>query len=116
MAAPLTYAAAHARLRQCPRWHVVDFCSTAHFFWVAREQRSAQELRNVLVSVDWSHRPWADRRGVVRIESMHRRRKARIDEDEDDPSYWRVVDDVHLEGDPALVREVADYLREDAGN
>lgn len=109
----LTYEAAHARLRRCPRWHIVDFSSQPHFFWVAREQRPAKELINVLVSVDWSHRPWADRRGVVRVESMHRRRKAKVDEDEYDTSYWRVVGDVHLEGDPVLVREVADYLRED---
>jgi hypothetical protein len=109
---PLTFDTAHARLQSCPRWHVVDSRPGAPCFWVTRKQRREAELAHTLLFVDRNNRKWADRRGVVRIEPVQTP-TASVSVDEHDTSYWRVVGDVHLAGDPALVREVADYLLDD---
>ncbi|HZV04445.1 MAG TPA: hypothetical protein VE999_05080 [Gemmataceae bacterium] len=111
---PLSYETAHARLRRCPRWHVVDSRPGAPCFWVTREQRQAKELAHTLLFEDRTRCSWADRRGVVRIEPVEAP-TASICVDEYDTSYWRVVGDVYLAGDPKFVREVAEYLLDDAG-
>ncbi len=111
--ATLTYDTAYARLRSCSRWHVVENPPGALCFWVTCQQRESKDLTHALLFVNWTHRPWADRRGVVRIEPVQTP-AASVSVDEQDTSYWRVIGDVHLAGDPALVREVADYLLNDA--
>jgi hypothetical protein len=108
-AAPLTYVAARARLRHCRRWHVVDPLSPASYFWVTQEPRQARELADIVLCVDRPDRSWSDRRGVIRVQAL-RGSGAHVVVDEGDSSYWRVLDEVYLEGDPALVSEVAAYL------
>lgn len=109
----LTYDTAYARLRSCQRWRVVDSHPGAPCFWVTRQQRHVAELAHTLLCVERTQRAWADRRGVVRIEPVQSA-AAFVCVDEQDTSYWRVVGDVHMAGDPALVREVADYRLNDA--
>lgn len=106
----LTYEEARAKLLRSPRWHFTDspfpMCC-----WVTQQPRQARELEDVVLVQDRVD-PIRDRRGIVRVQPL-RGPATRITLDEDDTSYWRVVGNVHLAGDPALVREVAAYLVED---
>jgi hypothetical protein len=112
-AASLTYESTRTRLRGCPRWHVVDSRPGALYFWVTQQRRQASELSSIMLSVDRPDWAWADRRGVVRIESL-RRPITTVSVDEQDTCYWRVLGEVYVAGDPDLVGEVAAYLLDDS--
>ena len=111
-ASRLSYDGARAKLLHSPRWHVIDSQSTT-CFWVTYEPRLAGELEHVVLVRD-RQKPWQDRRGIVRVQPMTGT-TTHVVLDEDDTSYWRVICDVHVAGDPDLVAEVALYLAADAG-
>ena len=108
----LTYDEAHAKLLRCPRWHLTDsrFSTSC---WVTREPRQAEELEGVVVVQDLSI-PRSNRRGIIRVQPLQQRAMT-IYLDWADTSYWRVVGDVYVAGDPDLVGEVAAYLADDDG-
>ena len=108
----LTYAEARAKLLRCPRWHLTDSRSTA-CCWVTLEPRQSEGLEDVFLSSEL-HEPRRDRRGIVRVEPVQGP-TTKVVLDEEDTSYWRVVGEVYLAGDPALVREVAAHLAADSG-
>jgi hypothetical protein len=107
----LTYDDARAKLLGCTRWHLTDSRVTASCF-VTREPRQSRELENVVLVQDRPD-PSQDRRGVVRLQRV-RGPTTKVVLDEGDTSYWCVVGEVHLAGDPAMVREVAAYLAADS--
>jgi hypothetical protein len=103
----LTYEEARAKLLRSSRWHFTDSTSPV-CCWVTQQPRQARELEDVVLVQDRDD-PKRDRRGIVRVQPA-RGHATTITLDEDDTSYWRVVGNVHLAGDPALVREVTAYL------
>ena len=107
----LSYDDARAKLLRCPRWHVIDSNSTTSF-WVTHEPRLAGELESVVLVEDRQN-PLLNRRGIVRVQPMTGK-ATQVFLDENDTSYWRVVGEVHLAGDPDLVAEVAAYLAANA--
>jgi hypothetical protein len=107
----LTYDEAREQLLHRPRWHVTDSPSCA-CCWVTRQPRQARELQDVVLVQDLDN-PTLDRRGIVRVQPV-RGAVTTILVDEADTSYWRVVGNVHLAGDPDLVREVVAYLLDDS--
>jgi hypothetical protein len=108
----LTYDEARARLLRCTRWHLTDSrLSTS--CWVTHEPRQAEELERVVLVQDLSI-PRSSRRGVIRVQPLQVRAMT-IYLDSADTSYWRLVGDVYLAGDPDLVGEVAAYLANDDG-
>jgi hypothetical protein len=108
----LTYDEARAKLLRCPRWYITDsrFSTSC---WVTREPRQAEELEGVVVVQDLSI-PRSNRRGIIRVQPLQQRAMT-IYLDWADTSYWRLVGDVHLAGDPDLVEEVAAYVADDDG-
>jgi hypothetical protein len=108
----LTYDDAHTKLLRCPQWKLTDSQSTRSF-WVTLEERQTPELEDVVLVQDMPN-PKSNRRGVVRVQPMHGPATT-VSLDWGDSSYWRVVGDVHLAGDPNLVQEIAAYLTSDGG-
>jgi hypothetical protein len=108
----LTYDEARAKLLRCPRWHLTDSRFTTSC-WVTSEPRQAEELEDVVLVQDLPN-PRSNRRGIIRVQPLQGRATT-ITLDRADTSYWRVVGDVHLAGDPNLVKEVAAYVADDDG-
>jgi hypothetical protein len=103
----LTYDEARVKLLRNSHWHITESPPSV-CCWVTRQPRQARELKDVILVEDRDD-PKRDRRGIVRVQPA-RGQGATICLDEDDTSYWRVVGNVHLAGDPTLVREVTAFL------
>jgi hypothetical protein len=103
----LTYDEARAKLLRNSRWHFTDSPSPV-CCWVTRQPRLARDLEDAILVHDRDD-PTHSRRGIVRVQPV-RGPATTIALDENDTSYWRVIGNVHLSGDPALVREVAAFL------